>query len=87
MKRKELLRIFGLVIALGLVSLSTVDAWPWSWHADTCYYSCSESGPYGAHTSYHDCCYGDPSEFWCPPGETPGRGNSWSPAYGEEMPC
>lgn len=85
MKRKGLLHIFGLVIAPGLVSLSTVEAWPSSFA--TCYYACSESGPYAAYTSYFDCCYGDRSALWCPVGETPMGGNSWSDAYGEEIPC
>lgn len=79
MKREGLLRILGLVIALGLVSLSAVEAWPAPY--DNCHYTCSGGGYYVGYTTYSDCCSGNPSALWCPPGETPYPGTSWGGGY------
>ena len=71
---KRLLRTLGLVIAFGLVSLTTVDAfaWPYSpYEYDTCYYTCSDGNVYTAYTTRAECCYTTLNGFWCPPGESP----------------
>jgi hypothetical protein len=73
---KGLLRIFGLAAALGLVSLSTVEAGSgleWAW--EPCAYYCDGNGPYQTWTSsYGECCSGSSSVLVCPPGETASPG-------------
>jgi hypothetical protein len=80
---KRLLRILGLVLALGLVSLTTADAWPYD--EDLCFYACGDdySTSYQMWTSQRDCC-GRSSQptWWCPNGETPtviGWGGMYTP--------
>jgi hypothetical protein len=65
---KKLLRIFGLVVAIGLVSFTAVGAYP---VYDNCSYTCSGGGSYSTWTTMGDCCGNNPSALWCPPGESP----------------
>ena len=65
---KKLLRIFGLVVAIGLVSFTAVGAYP---VYDNCNYTCSGGGSYSTWTTMADCCGSNPSALWCPPGESP----------------
>lgn len=82
---KGLLRILGLAAALGLVSLSTVEADP-AW--GTCAYYCDGNGPYQTWTisSYDDCCSGSSSVLVCPPGETASPG-WWRSSGGQMQEC
>lgn len=82
---RRLLRILGLVVTLGLVSLATVDAFAWPWpyeEYDSCYYTCSDGNMYVAYTTRSECCYTTLNGFWCPPGELPNHpANAWGGGY------
>ena len=80
---KNIVRILGLVLALGLVSFTGVQAWG----TDNCFYSCSDGNPYHTYATYSDCCSGDPSALWCPPGESPSPGWSWGGLSHPESFC
>lgn len=73
MKRKGLLRIFGLAAALGLVSLTASAAFP---AVEPCNYYCDGGGAYQTWATRADCCSSNPKVLWCPPGEAP-YGYTW----------
>ncbi|HEX2225248.1 MAG TPA: hypothetical protein VHN15_13695 [Thermoanaerobaculia bacterium] len=81
----RLLRIFGLVVALGLVSLSAIEAWPYySYDYDNCYYFCTDGKDfysYSTYTTYSDCCYRQDFNGWCPSGQTFAGVNGWGGTY------
>lgn len=78
---KRLLRIFGLVVALGLVSFTTVDAWPY-YDYDNCYYMCTDGNDfYTNFTTYSDCCNRQDFTGWCPSGQTFAGVIGWGGTY------
>lgn len=74
MKRKGLLRIYGLVVALGLVGLTTVEAYP---VYGNCIYACSDSGLQSGFATYYDCCSSSPF-LGCPTAAGTPSAYSWN---------
>lgn len=86
---KSIIRILGLVLALGLVSFTTVDAWPY-YDYDNCYYICSDGKSettYQAWTTYGECCNGTGANLWCPAGQTPQYPFGWGGTYTPLAAC
>lgn len=79
---KGLLRVVGLLGAFGLVSFTSVDAWPYDYGYDSCYYYCDDYSTQQVWTSWSECCSASSHPGWCPPGETPiiiGWGGTYTP--------
>lgn len=84
---KRLLRIFGLVVALGSVSFTSVDAWP---IYDLCAYYCTDGKTYDFHqrsSTHSECCSSASFSWWCPPGQTSTGGFQWGGTYVELESC
>ena len=71
---KRLLRTFGLVVALGLASFTTVDAWP---IYDLCAYYCTDSSFHQRSSTRSECCSTASLNWSCPPGQTSTGGFQW----------
>ena len=83
---RRLFRSLGLIVALLLASLATVDAfaWPYEYEYDNCYYYCSDGNTYTTYTvstTRSACCNTTLNGFWCPPGESPTPPFGWGGTY------